>query len=71
LHEILSNEEYEQFIDLLRFFGKNSIEQSASNEAQPINISLIFHGQGSTDPQSPDQQTLLTMAESIYSRARE
>lgn len=71
LQEILSNEEYEQFIDLLRHFNKNSFDQSALNESQAVDISLIFHGQGNTNPQTADQQTLLTMAENIFSRARE
>jgi hypothetical protein len=68
LQEILSKEEYEQFMDLLRYFNKNSIDQSAELGSEPLTISLIFHGQGSTSPEISDQQILLTMAENIFSR---
>ena len=68
LQEILSMEEYEQFMDLLRYFNKNSIDQSVVLGSEPVTISLIFHGQGSTSPETSDQQTLLTMAENIFTR---
>jgi hypothetical protein len=61
-------EEYEQFIDLLRHFSKNSINDSAVIESEPVSVSLVFHGQGSISPQTADQQALLTMAENIFSR---
>jgi hypothetical protein len=68
LQEILSMEEYEQFIDLMRYFSKNSINHSAPDASAQLNVELVFHGQGSTNPQSADQQTLLTMAENIFDR---
>ena len=68
LQEILSMDEHEQLMDLLRHFTKNTINNSTLVESKPVDVSLMFHGQGNTSPQTADQQTLLTMAENIFSR---
>lgn len=68
LQEILTMDEYEQLIDLIRLFTKNSINDSTLVESKPVDVTLVFHGQGNTTPQSADQLTLLTMAENIFSR---
>jgi hypothetical protein len=70
LQDILSMEEYEQLMDLLRHFTKNSIDNSINVESKSklVDVALTFHGQGQTTPQTADQLILLNMAEKIFSR---
>jgi hypothetical protein len=68
LQDILSMEEYEELIDSLRNFSKNTINQPSSVESEPVMVSLTFHGQGNTFPQTSEQQTLLALAEIIFTR---
>jgi hypothetical protein len=68
LQEILSMEEYDQFIELLKHYNKHSINDSATLGSKPVEVSLMFHGQGDISPQTAEQETLLTMAEKIFSR---
>lgn len=68
LQEILSLEEYEQLMDALRSFGENTINQASFNVDQPVMVSLTFYGQGKTFPTTGDQQSLLSLAESIFER---
>ena len=68
LQEILSPEEYEQLIDALRNFNENTINQPSSDANEPVMVTLTFYGQGETFPQSDDQQSLMALAEKIFSR---
>jgi len=68
LQNILSVEEYEHLIDSLRTYHQNTVNQPSSDEVEPVMVSLTFHGQGNSFPQSDDQLTLLNFAESIFAR---
>ena len=68
LQDILTNEEYEKLVDSLRNFTKNTVNQPLSGESDPAMVSLTFHGQGKTFPQTSEQQNLLTLAETIFTR---
>ncbi len=68
LQEILSPEEYEQLMDALRSFNKNTINQPTADDIHPVMVSLTFYGQGNTFPTAKDQISLLSLAEDIFAR---
>jgi len=68
LQEILSMEEYDQFIGLLKHYNNYSINDPEAVDSNPIEVSLVFHGQGDISPQTAEQVTILAMAENIFSR---
>ncbi len=68
LQDILTIDEYEQLIDSLRNYRPNTFNQDATDGPGPVAVSLTFHGQGNTSPQVGDQQKLLALAESIFTR---
>lgn len=68
LQEILSEEEYELLIDSLTLFSENTVNQPSSDLPDPVMVSLTFHGQGSTFPNSDQQDSLVRLAELIFSR---
>ena len=68
LQKILSIEEYEHLVDSLRKFTENTVKQPLTGESEPAMVALTFHGQGKTIPQSNEQQSLLALAETIFTR---
>ena len=68
LQEILSEEEYQLFIDSLTTFSQNTVNQTSSAETNPVMVSLTFHGQGNTFPSAKQQKSLVSMAELIFDR---
>jgi hypothetical protein len=68
LQEILNEEEYELMIDSLTTFSKNTVNQSSSDQSQPVMVSLTFNGQGDTFPNADQQASLNKMAELIFDR---
>jgi hypothetical protein len=68
LQEILSEEEYQLLIDSLTTFSENTVNQPYSNQTNPVMVSLTFHGQGMTFPNTDQQDSLVKMAELIFSR---
>ena len=68
LLDILSIEEYDQLIDSLRNFNENSINPSSSSGSDSAVVSLTFYGQGQEFPNSDQQQSLLAIAQEIFSR---
>lgn len=68
LQEILSEEEYELLIKSLTTFSENTINQPAADQPTPVMVSLAFHGQGTKFPNNEQQDSLLKMAELIFSR---
>jgi hypothetical protein len=68
LLDTLSVEEYDQLIDLLREFNENTVNQSSSGGSDSAMVSLTFYGQGEEFPNSDQQQSLLTIAQEIFSR---
>ncbi len=68
LLDTLSVEEYDQLIDLLRNFNENSINPSSSGGSDSAVVSLTFYGQGQEFPNSDQQQSLLAIAQEIFSR---
>ncbi len=68
LHEILSVEEYDQLIELLREFDENTINQSSSDGSNSAAVSLTFYGQGEEFPDSVHKQTFMAIAQEIFSR---
>lgn len=68
LQEILSEEEYQLLIDSLTTFSENTVNQPSSNQSNPVMVSLTFYGQGMTFPNSDQQDSLVKMAELIFSR---
>jgi hypothetical protein len=68
LLETLSVEEYDQLIGLLRKFNENSVAQSSSGGLESAAVSLTFYGQGEEFPNSDQQQSILAIAQEIFSR---
>ena len=68
LLETLSVEEYDQLIGLLRKFNENSVDQSSSGGLESAAVSLTFYGQGEEFPNSDQQQSILAIAQEIFSR---
>jgi hypothetical protein len=68
LLDILSVEEYDQLIGLLRKFNENSVDQSSSGDSDSADVSLTFYGQGEEFPNSDQQQSILAIAQEIFSR---
>jgi hypothetical protein len=70
LQEILSEEEYDLLINSLTTFSENTINHPETYHSQPVMVSLAFHGQGNSFPNSNQQESLLKMAELIFSRIK-
>jgi hypothetical protein len=68
LLEILSVEEYEQFVDSLRDYEELTINQTLSNGDNSFEVSLTFYGQGEQFPDTERQQSLMVLAQEIFSR---
>jgi hypothetical protein len=68
LLEILSDDEYAQFIDMLREFDENSIIQPESDGTNPAMVSFTFYGQGQKLPDSYHKQSFMELAQEIFSR---
>lgn len=68
LQEILSEEEYELLINSLTIFSENTVNHPESYHSQPVMVSLAFQGQGNSFPDANQQDSLLKMAELIFSR---
>ena len=68
LQEILSEEEYQLLIDSLTTFSENTVNQPSTDGSNPVMVSLTFNGQGTTYPNADQQDSLVTMAELIFSR---
>ena len=68
LQEILSEEEYQLLIDSLTTFSENTFNQPSTDGSNPVMVSLTFNGQGTTIPNADQQDSLVTMAELIFSR---
>jgi hypothetical protein len=68
LQEVLSVEEYEQLIEALKSFSQNTVNQTSSEQSDPVMVSLTFNGQGENSPKSAEQQFLLAFAENIFTR---
>ncbi len=68
LQEILSEEEYHLLIDSLTTFSENTVNQPSPEQPNPVMVSLTFHGQGKTFPNSDQQESLVRMAELIFAR---
>jgi hypothetical protein len=68
LQEILSEEEYQLLIDSLTTFSENTVNQPSPEQSNPVMVSLTFHGQGMTFPNTDQQDSLVRMAELIFAR---
>lgn len=68
LLDILSMEEYDRLIDLLRDFTENSVNHSAVDGSTTAEVSLKFYGQGEELPNADHQQSFMVIAEEIFSR---
>jgi len=68
LQEILTEEEYNLLIDSLTTFSETTVNQPSSDQSNPAMVSLTFYGQGVTTPNADQQNSLVKMAELIFSR---
>jgi hypothetical protein len=68
LQEVLSIEEYEQFINALKELSKTIVNQPSSGQTEPEMVSLTFYGQGNNQPDKQQQETLLSLANIIFAR---
>ena len=68
LQDILSEQEYHFLIESIKNFSENTINQPSSDQSDPVMVSLTFYGQGTTFPNSDQQESLSEMAELIFSR---
>ena len=65
---ILSVEEYDQLIELLRDFDESTVNQSASDGSNSAEVSLTFYGQGENIPDTDHQHSFMEIAQEIFSR---
>ena len=68
LLDILSVEEYDQLIELLRDFNESTVNQSSSDGSDSAVVSLTFYGQGEEFPNTDHQQTFMAIAQEIFTR---
>jgi len=68
LQKILSPEEFEQLVNSLKNFSENTFNQPFSGALEPEIMTLTFYGQGNSFPSPNDQQSLVNLAENIFTR---